>query len=55
MKAEDDGGDHAHDDQDSDPELTPYENIEVVEGDEYARRISIVRTNRYGKIFDYGA
>jgi Sodium/hydrogen exchanger family len=38
-----------------DPELTPYENIEVEHGNEHADRISIVQTNRNGKIFDYGA
>lgn len=38
-----------------DPELTPYENIDVVQGDDPTHRISIVRTNRNGKIFDYGA
>ena len=42
-------------DDPDDPELTPYEGMEVVE-DHHTHRITIVHTkNRNGKIFDYGA
>ena len=41
-------------DDPNDPELTPYENIEMVE-DHQTHRITIVQTNRNGMIFDYGA
>jgi sodium/hydrogen exchanger 8 len=41
-------------DDSDDPELTPYEGMEVVE-DHHTHRIMIVNTNRNGKIFDYGA
>ncbi|KAL3910802.1 MAG: hypothetical protein SGILL_007550, partial [Bacillariaceae sp.] len=47
---------HKKDDADdpNDPELTPYENIEMVE-DQQTHSITIVQTNRNGMIFDYGA
>jgi len=40
-------------DDEDDPEISRYENIEVVS--EGLHRISIVQTNRNRKIFDYGA
>ncbi|KAG7359265.1 CPA1 family sodium/proton antiporter [Nitzschia inconspicua] len=38
-----------------DPELNSYENIEVVQDEERSHNVSIMLTNRNGKIFDYGA